>query len=149
MKHHSALLRLLLPRLAAVARTLGLSVKSTATAEIGEYVNDGLAWKHNQETLQRLFGTAQSVGAAIGVLVVPVLVQLNDHHPPAPAYETVMRFLTANRIPTINAFDYFKGHRAGDLWINIFDGHPNAAGHVLLAHAAYDLVAKTRVLEIR
>jgi lysophospholipase L1-like esterase len=149
MKRHSALLRLLLPRLAAIARSLGVSVKSTATTDLSEYVNDGPAWKHNQETLQCLFGAAQSVGAAIGVLVVPNLVQLNDHHPLTPAYETVMRFLTANRIPAVNAFDYFKGQRAGSLWINVFDAHPNAAGHVLLAQAAYDLTAKTRVLEVR
>jgi lysophospholipase L1-like esterase len=143
------LLRFLLPRLAAVARPLGLPVKTTATAEIGDYVANEPAWQHNQQTLQEVFKAARSMGARIGVLVVPYLVALNDRHPPAPAYQAVLRFCATNGIPAVNALDYFKGHRAGHMWINAFDGHPNVAGHTLLAQAAADLVAKTRSLEVR
>ena len=80
------------------------------------------------------------LGAKVGLMVVPYIVQLDAHHAPRAAYEAVMRFGHESGIPAINAFDYFLGQQAGALWINMFDAHPNAAGHALMARAAADLL---------
>ena len=143
------LLRFAMPRVAAVARALGAPLRTTATAEVADYVGNLPAWRRNQATLLQVAEAARLDGARFGVLVVPYMVELNDRHPPAPAYETVLRFCQEHHIPVVNAFDYFKGLRAGALWISPFDGHPNAAGHRLLARAAADLVVKSGGLEAR
>ena len=81
-----------------------------------------------------------AIGARVGVLVVPYVVELDDHHPAIVAYQVVVRYCETAGVPAVDAFTYFKGRDAGSLWINAFDGHPNAAGHILLAHAVEDLV---------
>lgn len=142
LKRHLHLLRFLLPRLAGAARALGLPVKTTATAELADYTGGSPAWQRNQATLQELFAIARSGGAAVGVLIVPYMVALDRSHPLIPAYDAVYRFCVSSGVPVVNSFRYFMGRRAGALWINAFDGHPNAAGHALLAAAAGELVAK-------
>jgi lysophospholipase L1-like esterase len=141
-KGHLHLLRFLLPRLAAFARLVHWDLRTTATAEVGEYVHNGAAWRRNQVVLREIFSTARRGGAEPAVLVVPYVVQLNDRHGPAPAYQAVLRFCADVGIASVDAFDYFKGHDASKLWINAFDGHPNALGHALMADAAHELVSR-------
>ena len=40
-----------------------------------------------------------------------------------------------------------KGLNAGKLWINSFDGHPNAAGHTYIAKAALDLIRDNHLVQ--
>lgn len=141
VRRHLHLFRFLLPRLAGVARALGLPIRTTATAELGDYVGDSPAWQANQRVLQQLFASAHSTGVPVGVLIVPYVVELDEHHPLVSAYDEVLRFCASQKVPAVNAFEYFKGHNAGTMWINPFDGHPNAAGHALLARAADELVS--------
>jgi len=139
---HIHVLRFMLPRIAAIARSLHWHGRTTATAELAEYVGNGPAWQRNQQALGELITYARSLGAATGVLVVPYVVQLNAEHGPAPAYEVVMRFVDAMGVPAENAFEDFKGQNARDLWINAFDGHPNARGQMLMEHAAGRLMER-------
>jgi lysophospholipase L1-like esterase len=145
---HFHLLRLLLPRMAALARSVGFhQVPSTASAEVEEYLTDGPAWRENQKTLKELFALANTWHWRLGVVVVPYVVDLTDRHPSLDAYQVVVDFCTSKNVPVVNAFDYFRGREARRLWINLLDGHPNAEGHVLIAKAANDLIVSRHLLE--
>jgi hypothetical protein len=143
LERHVHLLRLILPHFARLARELGLGVQTRATREIDEYVNDGPAWQENKRTLESLIEYARDLDSELAVLVLPYMVQLDERHPPLPAYEAVVNFFRSRSIPVINAFDYFRGQDAASLWINLTDGHPNAKGHLLAAQAGLDLLRQT------
>jgi lysophospholipase L1-like esterase len=149
VRRHVHLLRLVLPWLAALSRQVGLNPPTTATAEVAAYVNDEPAWQANRRALLDLFAAARELDAVPGVLVVPYLVDLSERHPAAPAYQVVVRFCDSVGVPVVNAFEQFRGERAGRFWISPFDGHPNAAGHVILARAALQLLGLTGRLEDR
>ncbi|MQA28692.1 MAG: hypothetical protein GEU82_02475 [Luteitalea sp.] len=147
-RERSHLVRFLLPQVAALARAAHLAIETAVTAEVHEYVADGPAWKDNQLVLLQTIDYARTkLGAEVGLMVVPYVVQLTERHPPATAYDAVMKFSASHGVPAVNAFDYFLGHRAGALWINLFDAHPNATGHALMAQAASDLLVRGGLLE--
>jgi hypothetical protein len=139
-------LRFVLPRIAAVARSLHVKVETTATAEIEEYVTEGPRWKENQSTLTELFDVCRQNDCDLGIIVLPYLVQLTDDHPCIVAYQVVIDFCRSNNVPAINAFEYFRGAEARRLWINAFDGHPNSQGQAFIAKAAEDLIKSSRFL---
>lgn len=141
------LLRFILPRLAGVARALNISVTTTVTRELTEYVDNGEAWRRNQIALQELVAVTKELEARMAVVILPYMVQLNEKHPALRAYSAAQRFFESFQIPTVNAFEYLKGEDAGKLWINPFDGHPNAQGHKLIAKAAADLILTHHLVE--
>lgn len=149
IKAHFHLLRFVLPRIAALARSLHIKVETTATAEIHEYVTEGPAWKENQSTLRELFNVCRQNDCDLGVIVLPYVVQLTDDHPCIVAYQVVIDFCRSNNVPVVNAFGYFRGAEARKLWINAFDGHPNSQGHALIAKAAADLIKKNDLFSER
>lgn len=134
------LFKLLLPQAARLARTVGLEVKTTATQEVEDYVGNGATWRRNQAALMELRELCRHLDAELAVIVLPYFVQFKSRHPALHAYETVVEFFQYNDVPVVNAYDYFAGSRAQGYWINAFDGHPNADGHLVLAKAAEDLV---------
>lgn len=146
-KEHLHLLRYFLPRVASLARSFHIGIKSTATAEVQEYITEGPAWKQNQDTLRELFGLCAKMHWRLGVIVLPYIVELSDRHPCIGAYQVVVDFCRSQDVPVVNAFDYFRGLNAIKLWINAFDGHPNLEGHALIAKAAADLLKNERLLE--
>ena len=147
VREYSVLARLLLPQLASVARTLHLPVKTTANAEVQEYTENGEAWQRNQSTLKELVAFSRSLPAKVGVVVVPYFVSLNENHPGLPAYEVIEAFFREQAVPVTGVFPYVKGLQAGDLWINMFDGHPNEKGHAYIAKAALDLIRENQLLQ--
>jgi hypothetical protein len=79
--------------------------------------------------------------------VLPYIVELTDMHPCIGAYQVVVNFCEEQDVPVINAFHYFRGLKARELWINAFDGHPNVDGHLLIAKAAEDLIKNSQLIE--
>jgi hypothetical protein len=146
-KDYIHLLRFVLPRLAAVARALNIPIVTTVTREKSEYTDNGEAWKKNQVLLKELIAVTKNLEAKLAVVILPYMVQLNDKHPTLEAYIAAQRFFQSLHVPTVNAFEYFKGEDAGTLWINPFDGHPNARGHKLIAQAAADLILAHHLAE--
>jgi len=146
-KDYIHLLRFILPRLAAVARALNISVVTTATREVTEYADNGEAWRKNQILLKELIAVTRNLEAKVAVVILPYMVQLNDKHPALRAYNAAEQFFGSLQVPTVNAFEYLKGEDAGTLWINPFDGHPNALGHKLIAKAAADLIMTRHLVE--
>ncbi len=134
------LLRLLLPHAARLARAAGADVKTTASREVDDYVGNGGRWVRNQDALLELRELCRNMDAKLAVIVLPYFVQFNDRHPARPAYQAAVKFFESHAIPVVNAYDDFAGTRAEDYWINAFDGHPDAAGHLVVAGAAEDVI---------
>ena len=124
-----------------------MDVKTTATAEVQEYVTDGAAWRRNQETLKELFALCREKRWRLGVVVLPYLVDLTNNHPCQAAYQVVVTFCTSQQVPVVNSFEYFRGLSARNLWINAFDVHPNREGHILIAKAVGYLIKHGLLLD--
>ena len=146
VKQHIHIMRFVIPRIAAIARSFGVNLKTTATEEIEEYIKEGNEWKHNKNTLNELFKYCYIIDARVAVIIQPYIVTLNYNHPCADAYRVVQSYCQTSDVPVINAFEYFLGLDAFKLWITHFDGHPNAQGHALIANAAFDLIKKNNLL---
>ena len=84
LREHLYLARFLLPQLAGVTRWLHLPIKTTATAEIADYVENRESWRRNQVTLDQFIALTKTLHAKLGVVVVPYLVALNESHPELP-----------------------------------------------------------------
>lgn len=146
-KEHIHLLRYFLPRVASLARSLHIGIRTTATAEVQAYISEGPAWKQNQDTLREMFALCAEMHWRLGVIVLPYIVELTDEHPCIGAYQVVVNFCKSQDVPVVNAFHYFRGLKARKLWINAFDGHPSAEGNLLIAKAAFDLITSGGLLE--
>jgi lysophospholipase L1-like esterase len=140
LREHFYLARLLLPQLAGLSRWLRLPIRTTASAEVTDYVENSEAWRRNQSTLDQFIAFTQSIHARLGVVVVPYFVTLNQKHPALRAYAVAENYFSSRGIPVADAFHYVQGLNARKLWINRFDGHPNAIGHSYIARAVLDLI---------
>ena len=146
LMQHIHVIRFVMPRIAAIARSFGMKLKTTATEEIEEYVNEGKKWTDGKNTLNELFKYCYNIDARVAVIIQPYIVTLNNNHPCAGAYGVVQSYCQKSNVPVINAFEYFLGLDAFNLWIHPFDGHPNAQGHALIANAAFDLIKNQKLL---
>jgi lysophospholipase L1-like esterase len=147
-KDYMHLLRFILPRLAAMARALNMSVTTTVTREVTEYADNGEAWRRNKILLEELVATTKDLKAGMAVVILPYMVQLDEKHPALEAYRSAGQFFESLRVPTVNAFEYFKGEDPQNLWINPFDGHPNARGHRIIAKAVTDLIVTHQLIKL-
>ena len=147
LREHLYLARLLLPQVAGIARWLHLPIKTTATAEIADYVENRESWQQNQVTLDQFIALTKALHARLGVVVVPYFVALNENHPALPVYKIAVDFFRSRGVPATEVFPYVEGLNAGKLWINSFDGHPNALGHTYIAKAALDLIRDNHLVQ--
>jgi len=147
LREHLYLARFLLPQLAGVARWLHIPINSTATAEIADYLENRESWRRNQVTLDQFIALTKALHARLGVVVVPYFVALDKDHPALPAYAAAVDFFRSRGVAATEVFPYVEGMNAGKLWINRFDGHPNALGHTYIAKAAMDLIRDNHLVQ--
>jgi lysophospholipase L1-like esterase len=72
------------------------------------------------------------------VLIHSELAALDETHPALDIYALVEDEARKRGLGVIQSFPYFEGRDPAPLWVNLFDPHPNAAGHEILARALYD-----------
>jgi lysophospholipase L1-like esterase len=92
-------------------------------------------WRLAQRNLLSIQSTGTASGAQVGLVVFPILVDMNDAYPFAGVQDEVIRFGREHGFPTLDLRPAFSGKPAADLWVSAFDQHPNAAGHRLAADA--------------
>jgi lysophospholipase L1-like esterase len=103
------------------------------------------AWDHFVAALDRYAGFARARGVCAHVFVHTHLGQLDERHPYAEVYARVEAAALARGLSVSQSFDTLARDAAGDpdsLWVSLFDPHPNARGHALLADALYDGLGK-------
>jgi lysophospholipase L1-like esterase len=94
-----------------------------------------LEWQTAQRNLLHIRDVAAAHGAKTGMVIFPVLVQLNEHYPFASICDLLMNFAATHNMPALNLLGTFLGYDAPRLWVSPWDQHPNEEGHALTADA--------------
>ena len=92
-------------------------------------------WRAAQGNLLRLKELAERSGAAVGFVIFPVLVGLDDDYPFAAICDLLERFGRDHGLPVLNLLPAFLGEDGPELWISSYDQHPNEKGHAIAAEA--------------
>lgn len=97
-------------------------------------------WRVAQRNLLTLRNAVQAHGASFGLVVFPVLVELDDAYPFQAVEDLVMDFARRNHIRAHDLLPAFRGYSGPELWVSAFDQHPNAEGHALAARSLLPFV---------
>lgn len=98
-------------------------------------------WRSAQYNVLQIKQSAEEMGAVVGFVIYPILVDLGDDYPFQDICNELERFGAERGLPTLNLLDSFRGEHGPDLWVSAFDQHPNARGHAIAAEAITPFVA--------
>jgi len=129
------LLRVLGPRWLSLRELIHPRPGSYAFEILDNYLNNPPAWTEFVTGLDRLGAIARERDVPAIVFIHTWLEQLNVFHPHRQIYRKIGEAAEARGLTVIQSFSVFRGHDEGELWVSAVDGHPNAAGHRLLADA--------------
>ncbi len=90
-------------------------------------------WERAKVNIRKIKAVSESHGAVIGMVIFPVLVELNESYPFQGIVNHLVKFGKEGQIPTHNLLPSFLGMHAPDLWVSSLDQHPNALGHDIAA----------------
>lgn len=90
-------------------------------------------WETAKANILRIKQISEQNKASVGLVVFPVLVELNNNYPFQQAVDLIVRFARENGIPTHDLLPAFMGKNGPDLWVSPFDQHPNAVAHKIAA----------------
>lgn len=98
-------------------------------------------WRLAQANLATIFAAARTRSAArgrptaVGLVVFPILVDLDEDYPFAPICTELGRVGDELGVPTLDLLPAFRGRNGPDLWISAYDQHPNETAHAIAAEA--------------
>jgi lysophospholipase L1-like esterase len=93
-------------------------------------------WRMAQANLRRIQSIGNDIGARVGLVVFPALIELDSpQYPFHEVEESIARFGRSLGLPTLDLLPTFRGRNATTLWVSALDQHPNASGHALAAGA--------------
>ncbi len=98
-------------------------------------VSQTAEWHRARRNLTELRDLTRAHGAKFGLVIFPVLVELDEGYPFQPICDLVVEFGNSIDVPVHNLLDVFMGRDASRLWVSPMDQHPNADGHALVAEA--------------
>jgi lysophospholipase L1-like esterase len=90
-------------------------------------------WRLAQQNLTRLRDLARERSIPIGLVIFPILVELDSSYPFRTICDLIAEFAKREGIPVHNLLPAFLGQDAPTLWVSAFDQHPNARGHQIAA----------------
>lgn len=93
-------------------------------------------WRNAQRNLLAIRDYARARGIPYGLVVFPVLVELDSKTYPFQAVcDEVVRFAEQNDITVHNLLNDFRGGQGPEYWAAPYDQHPNERGHAVVADA--------------
>jgi hypothetical protein len=92
-------------------------------------------WSVARANLLEIQRIGSSLGAKVGLVVFPILVDLGDTYPFQAVCDLLVQFGNANDFLTFDLLPAFRGHEASALWVAPQDQHPNEVGHLIAADA--------------
>lgn len=90
-------------------------------------------WETAKNNMLRIKEICEQKRAVLGLVVFPVLVELNRNYPFQKPVDLIVQFGLASGISTHNLLPAFRGKNGPDLWVSSFDQHPNAGAHQITA----------------
>jgi hypothetical protein len=108
---------------------------------LDNFLENPAAWEGVLAGLDRYAAMAEFHGVCAHVLLHADLSELDETHPYLEVYERVERAARERGLTVSQSYPYFaRQHRgnAQELWVGLFDPHPNREAHALLAEALHD-----------
>jgi lysophospholipase L1-like esterase len=117
--------------------------RSTIAASYTKALNDGYfgtgaqtgEWRIAQQNILRIAAVGRESGARVGLVIFPVLAELNKDYPFQAICDELMAFGRTNGIETLDLLPAFIGKNGPELWVSAQDQHPNAVAHRIAADA--------------
>ncbi len=101
-----------------------------------------LQWERSKTALAEVARVCESRGYPLGVVLFPVLFQLDEEHGLNAIYELIEQACRALDLPFLNLLPAFCGQDDRSLWVSPQDAHPNAHGHALAAAPIEDFLVR-------
>ena len=92
-------------------------------------------WRESRAALAELAELARAEDFALGLVVFPMLVRLDETHELADIYALVLEECRALGIPAMSLLSTFSGYEAEELWVNPKNAHPNSVANGIAAPA--------------
>jgi lysophospholipase L1-like esterase len=105
------------------------------------------------QALVAMRDVVRASGARFVVLFIPAMTELSrpypetmDDYPYVRLHDQIDRFLADNGITYVEAVDFFKGRRVGDVIVSRFDPHFNQDGNAVIAKGLHDFLVRERLV---
>jgi lysophospholipase L1-like esterase len=131
----SYLIRVIWPNLIALREWLSPVPGSQLEAFYHNYFDNIAAWRDVDTALARFANWGRSEDVCVMLLLHTQLTNLGPFHLYHPMYDAVAKAAERHGVQTIRSFSRFDGANAVSYWIHLWDAHPNANGHRVLAEA--------------
>jgi lysophospholipase L1-like esterase len=130
----SALLQVLWPRWASLRSAVWPSEGFQERVMVTKY-RDPTRFRRVSDGLDKLAAIQRRSGVCVHVLIHTEIAHLRLFHPFAEVYDRVERAARRRGLSVTQSLPAFRWRDSGALRLGIFDGHPNAEGHRILAEA--------------
>lgn len=131
----SWLLRLLWWRLQGLREPPDPKEQWYARELLRNYFDNPAAWADFEGALDRFRELAAEHGVCGELFVHTHLAHLDERHPYTEVYERVARAARSRGLGVVSTLESVLGRNPQDLWVGLFDPHPNALGHRVFAEA--------------
>jgi len=87
---------------------------------------------------------AEALGARVGFVVYPILVDLAEgrDYPFQEICDLLEQFAVERGMPVLNLLPSVRGQKGPELWVSPLDQHPNEKAHAIAAEAVAPFVAR-------
>jgi hypothetical protein len=102
--------------------------------------DETVEWENSKTNLLEIVERAGEAAAVVGLVIFPVLFEMQDDYPFEAVCDEIAAFARENDIPVHNLLDAFRGHDGPELWISALDQHPNATAHAIAAESMLPFV---------
>lgn len=92
-------------------------------------------WDIAKTDIQKIVALGTDINAEVGLVVFPVLVELNQNYPFQKICDTLVDFGNEIAVPTHSLLPAFIGRKGPNLWVSTYDQHPNELGHSIAAES--------------
>lgn len=109
------------------------------------YFGDGeqtAEWERAKQNLLSIAQLAAARSAAFGLVIFPILADLEGRYPFEPVCDRIEAFAASREIAVLSLLPAFRGQSAPDLWVSSYDQHPNEQAHEIAAHAIFPFARK-------
>jgi lysophospholipase L1-like esterase len=99
-------------------------------------------WERAQQNLVSIAQFAAARSAAFGLVIFPILVELDGGYPFEPICARIEAFAVSRGMAVLSLLPAFRGKSAADLWVSSYDQHPNEKAQEIAAHAIFPFARK-------
>jgi len=92
-------------------------------------------WEKAKSNILKIEQYENKRSAVTGLVVFPILAELNASYPFRAVCNTIMEFAVKNNIPAHSLLPAFMGLNGKDLWVSPYNQHPNEKAHLIAAQS--------------